>query len=283
MHFAPDARASVLNETSTVARLVTNALDQSQQALQRRFSDRFAVIVSDNLFEMPYTPRRAFNLSGTDRLYLLYDGSGTVAERAYYTTRALTPFIAAQTLGEAATPLLREGFAVYAASQALADQAVPGRAYLEPEQFCAAYQQVGALASVSQPLQLDGHLGYLDQHFAAGCFVSYLIETEGLAAFSKVYLNGDYRSVYGKSLEQIELEWTANLSDAAQDLPFNPEDLVQITGDVNEAYRRLWSDFEGTPTQFATYAQLDRARMALLQGRLDAADELLERLEGSLE
>jgi LysM repeat protein len=283
LHFAPDTRAPVLNEISAVARVVATALDQSQQALQRRFSDRFAVYVSDNLFELPYTARRAFNLPDTDRLYLLYDGTGTMAERAYYTTHALTPFIAGHTLGEAATPLLQEGFAVYTASRALADQRVPGRAYLEPEQICAAYQRMGELDAVSQPLQLDGHLGYLDQHLAAGCFVGYLIETEGLAAFSDVYLSGDYLSEYGRSLEQIELEWTTNLSDAAQDLPFNPEDLVQVAGEVNEAYQRLWSDFQGTPAQFAIYAQLDRARMALLQGRVDTAGDLLERLEGPLE
>jgi hypothetical protein len=106
-----------------------------------------------------------------------------------------------------------------------------------------------------------------------------LIETEGISAFSEVYLNGDYRAVYGRTLGQLESDWRAALGEAADDLPFDAAELVQIAIQVDDAYRRLWADFEGTPAQFIAYARLDRARLSLWQGRLTAAQEHLQVLE----
>jgi LysM repeat protein len=292
LHISPDTRAATAGEMQRVVELVETALDHSQDVIQRRFAGRLDVYVSNTFFEAPYTNRRGFNLPDQERLFLLYDGSGTTAERLYYTTYALTSLMAARTLGEAASPLLSEGLAVQAAGQALVsetmprrDAAAPGtsRAYLSPEQLCAAYQHVGELPNITQPLQFEGHLGNLDQYLAAGCFVAYLIETEGLSAFSDVYLSGDYQSVYGKTLEQLAADWTAVLRDTEEDFTFDPDALVQIASDVNEAYRRLWAEFEGTPAQFSTYDHLDRARMALLQGRLDAAQGHLEQIKEPLE
>jgi hypothetical protein len=116
----------------------------------------------------------------------------------------------------------------------------------------------------------------LDQYLAAGCFVGYLIEDKGASAFSELYLDGDYRAAYGQSLNQLESEWIVSLEDAAEDIPFAPDELVQTTTAVDDAYRRLWADFAGTPAQFRAYRRLDRARLSLLQGRLGAAREHLE-------
>jgi hypothetical protein len=128
-------------------------------------------------------------------------------------------------------------------------------------------------------LTFEGHLGYLDQYFAAGCFVGYLIETGEGAAFAELYSSGDYRAVYGRPLNQLESDWIAALQQAADDLPFDPDELVQTVVELNDAYLRLWADFEGTPTQFAVYERLGRARVAVLQGRLDDAQEHLGMLE----
>ncbi len=283
LHIPSDTRAATPSETAKVARMVETALDHSQQAIQRRFPGRFEVYVSDNLFEAPHTVQRSFSQPDTNRLFLLYDGSGTPAERLYFATYALTQLIAAHLLGEASSPLLAEGLAVYAAGQALADETSQGRRYLSPAQFCAAYQQAGQLPRVTQPLEFEGHLGYLDQHLAAGCFIGYLIETLGESTFGQVYLSGNYRAVYDKTLDQLVSDWIATLREAADDLPFDADELVRTATEVNDAYRRLWTDFEGTPTQFAAYEQLDRARMALLQGRLGVAQDHLQMLEELLE
>ena len=104
LHIPPDTRAASVSETSKVARLVETALDYSQQVLLRRFPGRFDVYVTGTLFEAPYTSRRSFSLADARRLFVLYDGSGTPSERLYFVTYALTRLIAAQTLGEAASP-----------------------------------------------------------------------------------------------------------------------------------------------------------------------------------
>lgn len=282
LHIPPDTRAATASETSKVGQMVETALDQVQNVLGRRFTGRFEVYVSNTLFDEPHTAQRSFSRTEEEYLFLLYDGSGTPAERLYFTTYALTHLVAAQTWGEAASPLLREGLAVYLAGQALANETAQERRYLSPTQFCTAYHQAGELPRVSRELAFEGHLGHLDQYLAAGCFVGHLIETEGISTFSQVYLNGDYRAVYGRTLNQLESDWLVTLSEPPADLPFDAAELTQVATRVDDAYRRLWADFEGTPAQFLAYARLDRARLSLWQGRLAAAQVHLDALEALL-
>jgi hypothetical protein len=256
-------------------------LDYSQAVLHRRLTGRFEVYVAETFFDAPHTAQRCFSLPEQRRLFLLYDGSGTPAERLYFATYALTQLVAAQTLGEAASPLLGEGLAVYAGGQALMDETAPTGRYLSPAQFCAAYQATGRLPRVSRALEFEGHLGHLDQYFAAGCFVGYLIEKENWSTFAQVYLSGDYDAVYGQRLNQIEADWIATLREAAAELPFDPDELVRLAAEVDDGYRRLWADLPSA--QSAAYRRLDRARLALLQGRLSTAQEHLDAFEELLE
>jgi len=280
LHIAPDTRAADPDETAQVADLVEKALVDSQQAIGRQISGRFEVYVSDTLFGAPFTHLPGFSEPDDNRLFILYDGSGAPAERQYFITHALTPLIAAQTLGEGAAPLLVEGLAVYAGGQALA---ATGGQYLTLEQLCLAYAQANQMPRVSRELTFEGHLGHADQYLAAGCFVGYLIETQGAATFGQVYTGGDYRAVYGRTLNQLESEWMASLNEAQVELPFDPAELVRIAAEIDDAYRRLWPEFEGAPAQLAVYGRLDRARLALLQGRLGAAQEHLAAVEELLE
>jgi hypothetical protein len=263
--------------------LIETALDYGQQTLQRRFPGRFEVYVSDTLFEKPLTAQRSFSLPEANRLFLLYDSSGTPSERLYFATYALTKLIATHMLGEANSPLLAEGLAVYAAGQALSGETPQGARYLSLPQFCAAYQEVGNLPRVEGTLKFQGHLGYLDQYLVAGCFVGHLIETHGAVAFNQVYLSGDYPAAYGQTQDQLVSAWLTELRNAAGELSFEADELVRVATAVDDAYRRFWTSFKGTPIQLAAYARLDRARLALLQGRLGAAQEHLEMFEESLE
>jgi hypothetical protein len=247
--------------------------------LQRRFSGGFQVYVADTPFEAPYTFYRSFSLPDQNRLFLLYDEGGTATERLYFTTYALSHLLASQKLGQAASPLLSEGLAVYIAAQALADATERGERYLPPHTFCLAFQQAEALPRVSRELTLDGHLGHLDQHLAAGCFVGYLIEEFGAPAFDQIYGSGDFSAVYERTLAQLETDWSASLADRADELVFDPDELVRLTLAVDETYGRLQEGFEGTPVQFDVYGRLNRAFSALLQGRLITVQERLEDLD----
>jgi hypothetical protein len=113
--------------------------------------------------------------------------------------------------------------------------------------------------------------------------VGHLIETHGAVAFNQVYLSGDYPAVYGQTQAQLVSAWLTELRSAAGELSFEEDELVRVATAVDNAYRHLWIDFKGTPAQLAAYARLDRARLALLQGRLGAAQEHLEMFEESLE
>jgi hypothetical protein len=282
MHIALDTLAANTGERRKISQMVDTALSQSKSVIQRPFPGRFEVFVTDSLFATPHTARRSISVPEERRLFLLYDGTSTPTEQLYFITYALSPLIAAHTLGSAASPLLAEGLAVHASGRALKD-AAQGRHYLSLNEFCAALQAAGVLPSVADSPEFEGHLGYLDHHLAAGCFVGYLIETEGTAAFNQLYPSGDYGTIYGKSLEQLESEWVASLRIATDDLPVDPEDLEEIVAAVNNAYQRLWTAFEGTPAQVKAYKWLDQSRVALRQGRLRDAQEHLQIAEDLLE
>lgn len=282
LHFPPDTRVATPGELANAERLVEKALDYSQDVLERDFNGRFDIYISADLLDAPHTALRSFSVPEKYRIFLLNDGSGTSKEHIYFATYALTHLFANRIFGEAASPLLGEGLAVFAASQALVGEADQEVFSLSPSQLCTALQQTGDLPDVTQPLELKGHLGYLDQHLAAGCFVGYLIETEGLAAFIQLYSRGDFASVYGRPIEHLVSDWIASIK-AEADLPLNPVDLVSILERQNVAYRRLWANFAGSPEQFDAYEELDRARMAFFQGRLSSAREHLDTGEELLE
>jgi hypothetical protein len=66
-------------------------------------------------------------------------------------------------------------------------------------------------------------------------------------------------------------------------LPLDAEELARVTVAVDDSYQQLWTGFTGTPAQFAVYTALDRARLALLQGRLSTARAHLGAVETLLD
>jgi hypothetical protein len=281
IHTQPDTQAANTDERELIAQWVETALGHTRTVLQRRFLGHFDVYVATSLFEAPFTARQSFSLPEEGRFIWLFDDTESLPERMYSLTYAVTPLIAAQKLGAAATPLLREGLAVHTASQALLDGTAREGRFLTPSDFCVAFHQAGQLSRVSRGLDFEGHLAHLDQYFAAGCFVAFLMEEKGAATFDELYVSGEYLDLYGQSLDQLEAEWMASLTSMAEGISVDAMDLVRLTTAVNEAYTELWADFEGTPAQMNTYRQLGRVRLSLLQGQLDRVQEQLENLLGS--
>ena len=282
IHYPPNTRVAESKEMEGLKRLLEKALTFSEGVLERSFNGRIEVYVSASLFDDPSTALRGFSVPKEYRIFLVHDGNEPSAEQLYFATYAVTQLLANRIFGAAASPLIREGLAGFAAGQAMVSEAAQGSSYLSPKRLCAALEQAGDLPDVTQPLGLEGHLGYLDQHLAAGCFVGYLIETEGFAPIAQLYASGDYQAVYGRSLAKLAEAWVASLGQEG-DPPLDPVELSSLLEGLNTAYRRLWADFAGSPAQMRTYEALGQARTAWLQGRLSSARQSLENAEELLE
>jgi hypothetical protein len=168
--------------------------------------------------------------------------------------------------------MLSEGAGVYAGMTLIADSD-----HIPIEIFCAAYHQAGQLPRVSGNPSFQGHIRDLPTYYAAGCFVQYLIETYGSEKFGQLYSTGDYTGVYSQSLAALEQEWISHIEASELSTPFAPSDLIEAVDAVGTAYDELFANFQGTQTQMAAYLELDKARLALLEGQLeDSATYLAE-------
>jgi len=277
LHYQPDSWAA--RELDTVMTMVEIALAHIESTLDVALEGHFDVYVAGSLFAPPDLALRGRSFSSQRRLFFLYDGTGTPADRQYILTHELTHLTTWNTMGRPASVMLHEGVAVYVGME-LAERQDAN--YVSIEEFCAAYHQIGRLPRMSGSPSFQGHIRDLDTYYAAGCFVQYLVEEYGTDKFAEVYHTGDYYSVYGKGLTGLEAEWIAAIASSDYSLPFDPDELAYYVAEVAAAYDRLFANFRGTSTQMAAYHELDRTRMALLQGYLDDAatylaafDELL--------
>ncbi|MBK8051022.1 MAG: hypothetical protein IPK16_30370 [Anaerolineales bacterium] len=119
--------------------------------------------------------------------------------------------------GAAVSVMLSEGVAVYAGMELIADSS-----HMPIRTFCSAFHQAGALPRISQSLDYLGHIRNLENYYAAGCFVKFLIERYGAPTFGQLYPTADFVTVYGKSVEALEAEWIADLEANPVALDFAP-------------------------------------------------------------
>jgi LysM repeat protein len=262
LHYSPDTEAA--SHAQEVAGMVAGALEHIERLLGVRLNGTFDVYLAGSLFAPPDQALRGRSFSARRQLFILYDGTGNPADRQYIITHELTHLVAWNTLGPPSSALLSEGLAVY-----IGMTHIVGSAHLPPEAFCTAYDQAGQLPRLSASPRFEGHIYDLPNYYAAGCFVCYLAETSGMEKIQPLYPTSDYAGLYGRSLSELEREWTAHLRAHPYALPFPPGDLVEATAAVSQAYEDLFAHFTGTPVEFARYRQIDVARIALLEGRLD--------------
>lgn len=261
LHYQPGMEAD--RQIQDVAEMVARAMEHIESVLGVHLNGTLDVYVAGSLFAPPDQALRGRSFSARRQLFVLYDGTGNPADRQYIITHELTHLVAWNTLGQPSSALLSEGLAVYAGMTHIA-----GSAHLPPEAFCTAYDQAGKLPRVSAALRFEGHIHDLPNYYAAGCFVRYLATTYGIEKLKALYPSSDYAGLYGRSLAELEREWTAYLRANPYSLPFPPGDLVAATVEVDRAYEDLFARFSGTPDEFARYRRVDAARIALLEGRL---------------
>jgi LysM repeat protein len=261
LHYQPNSPAA--RDRDLVVQMIETALAHVEKVLQVKLDGRLDVYAAGSLFVPPDMALRGRSFSAQRRFFFLYDDSGTPTDRLYILTHELTHPTTWNTLGQPASVMLHEGVAVYTGMELIKDEG-----YLPLATFCAAYHQIGRLPDLTGAPSFQGHIRNLDTYYAAGCFVQYLIEKYSATRFAKVYHSGDYATVYGKSLAQLQADWIARLEASDIALPFDPKNLADNVTKVADAYDRLFNSFTGTVAQQRAYRELDQARTALLHGHL---------------
>lgn len=262
-----------VDDIDAVRALVANGMEHIEGTFQAIMPGTFDIYVAGTIFEAPNTLHRARTFPETRQIFVLYDGTGTPEDRQYTFTRELALLYAWHMFGPPTSTLESEGFAVYMGMTAIADSD-----HIPLEKFCAAYHREEKLPRVSRPLRFENHIVDLQNYYAAGYFVQYLVETHGMEMFRTVYRSGDYEGVYGMSLEALEEAWIANLEISVVSIPFESEALVNAVSAVGRAYTTLFANYRHTAAQQAAYETLDAARIALLEGDLTTVDEKLAEL-----
>jgi LysM repeat protein len=247
---------------------ITTFLEQAQRSIVRslgvRFIGRFDVYLAGSLFAPPNQSLRGRSFSAQRRIFVLYDGSGNQAEQRYMLAHELTHLIAWNTYGPAKSPMLSEGAAVFAGEQYL----VAGK-FLPIKTFCLAYRRANALPLVATSnLSFGGHLLSQDVYYASGCFVQYLIKTYGTARFGKLYSRLDYQATYGRSLEQLQRAWLANLDADKTRLPFTAPELPAAYESLIKEYGAFFANAEQGEVDVNRYRDLDERRLNVLMGKL---------------
>jgi LysM repeat protein len=169
LHYRPDTFVAI--DPLAVSELVGNGLANDEYLFQTSLVDHFDVYVAGSIFEPPSRALRGRSYSYDLRYHFLHDGSGNVADQQYIATHELTHLFTWNVFGMPASTMLSEGAATYAGMAMIA-----GSSHLPLETFCATYMQAGALPFISNSLSYNGHNIDLENYYASGCFVGYLLQ-----------------------------------------------------------------------------------------------------------
>jgi hypothetical protein len=209
---------------------------------------------------------RGYSEPAQQQMFQLYDGSGDPGDRAYITAHELGHMLIYPKLGWGANLMLSEGAAMFASDGFLRRDNV-----LTVDQFAdAAYltQRLTPAMTLSAPnAGFHGRLVDRSDYDFSGSFVSFLINTYGLARFDRVYPTANYGAVYGKSLSQLNAEWLAYLGAQvkAHPLTFDPARYFTYLDRVENDYGRLYAAAQqhGDRLNQTAYAAVDAARLAV--------------------
>ncbi len=273
LHYRADTYSA--QDIAAVQAMVSGGMAHIEETFRATLAGTFDIYIAGSLFAAPNARdgialQRGRTFAEARRIFFLHDGTGTPADQQYTLTRELTYLFTWQVFGPPTSTLLSEGVAVYMGMTSIA-----GSEYIPLRTFCAAYYQAGKLPRVSRPLRFENHILDLQNYYAAGCFVQYLVETYEPEKFRAVYRSGDYEGVYGASLEALEVAWIAELEAADVAVPFEPETLINAVAVVSRVYTTLFANFRGTAAQLTAYKTLDAARVALLEGDFATVNQKL--------
>jgi LysM repeat protein len=262
LHYQPDTFPA--QDPEALARLELSALAFLESRLGLTFSYPFDVYVAGRNFESPNLALRGRGTSVLFRTFFLHDGTGNPDDQLYLVTHELTHLLTWHSFGSPSSTMISEGTAVY-----LGMEHIPQSGHMPIETFCASYLKANSLPSISssQTTYL-GHINDLQNYYAAGCFVKFLVDTYGIESLKLVYHDGSYLNVYGKDLYALESDWRVHLRTIEIPASLNPVELVGAVKDLENSYASFFASFTGTPSQMERYRNLDKARIALLEGNI---------------
>ena len=263
LHYQPQTFPA--QDPEALVRLESESLAYLESLTGTQLPVKYDVYVAGTVFEAPNRALRGITYSSFQKTFFLHDGTGNAADQRYIVTHELTHLFFWNTLGSPASTMLSEGTAVYTGMEFIRDAG-----HMPIESFCALYLQAGVLPGISGSLSYTGHILDLENYYAAGCFVKYLVDTYGIEPLKAVYHSGNYTGVYGKGLPALEQEWRTHLRTLPALEGLDPTEYIRAVRMVESAYASFFARFGGSPRQLEAYRVLDQARIALLEGDLTA-------------
>jgi LysM repeat protein len=275
LHYSPETYPAT--DPQIISSLVERSINNAERIFSKSLPYRFDVYVAGSLFAPPERILRGRSFSRQLRYHFLHDGTGNAEDQQYIASHELTHLFAWNVFGVPVSTMLSEGAAVYSGMNAILDSD-----YLSLDTFCAAFLQAGELPRISSSLSFQGHNLDLQNYYAAGSFVGYLIRTYGTESFGRLYSTGDFTGIYQRSLPSLEEDWRQYLTSVPIPEGLDPTRLVSSVKDVTSEYGQFFPIFQGTNNQIAAYRELDKARLALLVGNLDTVATQLDRYQKAL-
>ncbi len=263
LHYQPGTYPD--HNLDALVALIEAALTNVETRMNAHLGGSFDIYAAGTLFAADDINLRGFSQSRDRKVFVLIDGSGDDAERAYVITHELSHLVSWQSWGTPSSTMLSEGVATYVGKPEL-----ELNGYVPYDQLCLAIyaaDQMQSMAAIDRDFKaFQGHIENRFNYFGAACFVEYLVQHYGLDMVRKVYHTSDYGSLTGKSLAQLNDEWQATLKARQGELRLDPAKLVSADREVNMAYDFIFSNYDGSVGLHEAYLDTDRARIALWRG-----------------
>ncbi|HQH36734.1 MAG TPA: LysM domain-containing protein, partial [Anaerolineaceae bacterium] len=196
LHYMPQTYPAV--DPEAIGYLFSNAKQYLETKFNLPLHRTPEIFLAGNFFEIPNQYIRGHSFGKDGYIMILHDGSGDWIDQQYLAAHEATHYYMWNTFGQPNSFLLSEGTAVW-----IGKEVTSNMGNIELESFCKSYSLKDKLPQVSnKDLSYKGQNYDLENYYAAGCFVKYLVDHYGIESLQNIYSNAEYERVYGKSLTE---------------------------------------------------------------------------------
>jgi len=268
LHVIPDQYPEVaIQPLYTIAQ---NAVNQVVTFYHEYLDTTFDLYVSGTILDTNHNIRSMSKDSPPGMMYLLYDGTGSREDISTLAAFETARFYQDTLLGQTTNTILKEGAAVYISMSTTPFETK----HLPLRQFCKAYQETQVLPDLNDPdLSFDHQNTDLRNFFTAGCFFDFLYTESNIDTIKALYRSNDYSEQFGKPFEMLIEDFEDWLSEIPMEETTRPLKLVATETDLTDLYQEFMPVFNGSEEHINIYREMDMARIAFLEGRLDDANQ----------